>query len=234
MEFQEFLDSFETSDLLDLKDDELVLYSRQDLQGKSSLVELIAYPDRMIDDWETVCSTVLQVPFCFIVHDHDQCKTHVHFMISWNNNVQLKYFLKFFNQMLARSGIDPVTGKPFVAAVLIQDVKKPADAYQYLTHDTPKARSDGKFQYSKLDLHNCNGFDIHFVSQMDYKKKYLISKDISEYIIKYNVMDITDVLSFCNRKGEDYYLYLESHSGFFDRLCGGVWKKSERKSKKSN
>lgn len=225
MEFQDFLNQFDQDDLLDLDDSELELYRRQDLQSKSSLVECICYPDRMIEEWYYKIGKLLQVPFVYIVHDRDNCKTHIHLMISWNNNVQMKYFVKFVNQFLSADQNDP-------CCVLIMDIKNPEGAYNYLTHDTAEARSKNKYQYSKLDLIHCNGFDIHFVSQLDNQKKYLISKDISDYIQKFNLMDISKVLEYCNNKGQDYYLYLERHSGFFDRLCGANWKQWERKKEK--
>ena len=224
MEFQTFLDQFDRCDLLDLDDSELALYSRQDLQGKSNLIECICYPDRMIDGWELKVEKLLQVPFAYIVHDKDNCKVHCHFMISWNNNVQLKYFVKYINQFLSSDQNDP-------CCVLIQDIKNPEGAFNYLTHDTAECRSKNKYQYSKLALHCCNGFDIHFIRQLDNQKKYLISKEISDHIKNYNLMDIMAVMDFCNSKGQDYYLYLEGHSGFFDRLCGANWKKEERKKK---
>lgn len=98
-----------------------------------------------------------------------------------------------------------------------------------MIHDTEQARSEGKYLYSKLCRHCENGFDIHFVKQLDNSKKYKISKEISDYIVNYQVLDLISVYKWISSKPEDYYLYLESHSGYFDRLCAGNWKKSERK-----
>jgi len=231
MLFDDFINTFNPSELLDLDDSERVLYSRVDLKQKENIVELIAYPSSMIDGWESKIESLLQVPFCWVLHDKDNCEPHLHIIIQWNNNVQMSYFLKFFNQFLSKEGFyEP--GKPYVASKLIKPVKNPEEAYNYLIHDTPKARSEGKYQYSQLDRHCCNGFDIHFIKQLDTQKKYIISSEISDYIVNYKILDLIKVTQFCQKKGIDYYQYLESHSGFFDRLCAGNWKELEREKKK--
>lgn len=232
MDFKDFCDMLDNGQIAMCSDSELLRYSRSDLQQKEDLVELIGYPDNLLDNWENLIGPLLQVPCCWILHDKDNCDPHIHLIIKWGNNVSMSYFIKYCNQMLKKEGINPNTGKEFCPFKLIQPVKFPEDAYNYLIHDTDKARSEGKYQYSKLERHVENGFDIHFVKQLDTKKKFLISKEISDHIKKYQCQDIMQFYDWICCQGEDFYLVYQSHSGFFDRLCSGNWKAAERKKKK--
>lgn len=230
MDFKEFCDQLDSGEIAMCSDTELIRYSRSDLKSKENLVEIIAYPDNMVDGWEKYIGSLLQVPCVWVLHDRDDCDPHIHIIIQWSNNVQLSYFLKYFNQLLAKSGINPKTGKQYCPAKLIQPVKYPERAYEYLIHNTEDSKD--KYQYSPLARHCENGFDIHFAKQLDNKKKYLISKAISDHIIKYEVKDLVSMYAWIESQSEDYYLCYMSHSGFFDRLCAGNWKKLEREKEK--
>ena len=34
----------------------------------------VIYPEHLIDDWEELAPTLIQIPFCYIVHDKDNLK----------------------------------------------------------------------------------------------------------------------------------------------------------------
>lgn len=234
MDFREFCSQLDNNQIAMVDQDELLVYSRADLQSKEDLVEVILYPDNMISGWERFIDKMIEVPCCWILHNQDPCDPHIHIIIQWANNVQLSYYLKYLNQKLAREGINPVTGFKYCPAKLIKAVKYPEHAYEYLIHNTDKAKSEGKYQYSPLERHCCNGFDIHFVKQLDKSKKYRISKEISDHIMNYKIMDIGQLYKWIVGKTEDYYLYYESHSGYFERLCASNWKEYQRQLDKKN
>lgn len=229
MDFEEFMEQFDKCEL-GLSKDELLLYSRQDLSKKENIAELVFYPDNMIDDWQKNFESLIQVPAVWVLHDKDNCEDlHGHCIIQWNNNVQLKYFLSYFNQLFSKSGINPITQKPFRASALIKMVKNPDTAYKYLYHDQSLTCCKDKAIYSRLDLHHCNGFDIHFIVQIDKDKKRIISREFLSYIESHNILDMISLSRWTKLKDNDYYDFFESHSGYLDRLCAGNWKKSERK-----
>ena len=235
LDFKDFCAQLENNEISLCSDSELLVYSRSDLDKKESLVELIGYPDNMMVDWDKHLGKLLQVPCCWILHDKDGCDPHIHIIIQWANNVKLSYYVKYCNQMLKKEGINPLTGKEYCPFKLIKPVKFPVQAYDYLIHDTDDAKAEGKYLYSRLERHCENGFDIHFVAQQDIQQKIMISEEISDYIDRYNIMDIKQVYKWLKTKGEnyhDYYIVFQAHSGYFDRLCGGNWKEFERKKRK--
>lgn len=222
LDFKDFCSQLDENEILLCDDKELLKYSRTDLQQKENLVELIGYPDNMMDEWDKYIGSLVSVPCVWILHDKDNCDSHIHIIVSWSNNVQMSYYLKYLNQVLRKEGINPKTGKLYCPFKLIQPVKYPERSYNYLIHDTEDSRD--KYQYSPLERHHENGFDIHFVKQLDTKKKYLISRDIAKHIRDYKVMDLIKLMDWIDTQNEDYFLVYQAQSGFFDRLCAGNWK----------
>ena len=52
LDFKDFCAQLDSKQIAMCSDNELLVYSRSDLQKKEDLVELIGYPDNMLPDWD--------------------------------------------------------------------------------------------------------------------------------------------------------------------------------------
>ena len=113
---------------------------------KYRYAECILYPDSMIGDWQDRIDDLIQLPFAYCKHDKDECKSHVHLILIHNNTVALSFFQKWCNIRLSREGC--------LCCSTVEPVLNPQRAWDYLIHNTPTARKEGKYQnhYHKFFL----------------------------------------------------------------------------------
>lgn len=212
---------------------------------KYRYAEVIFYPNNMVDNWKSIIDDVLQVPFIYAIHDRDQesdgspVDEHGHCIMVWNNTVSLDHFVKWFNQLSDpnKTFVNKVTGEvlPVKACSTAQPVVNWDRAYEYLIHNTEKAKEEGKFQYPESARISGNNFDIHHYRQIDEALKLDILIEISNYIDDHNIMDfITLKRQFLDPQGREYIRVAVSRSGYLDRLMAGNWKKWEREKEKQN
>ena len=101
--------------------------------SKARFWATVLYPENMIDDWENKIDEILQIPYCYIIHDMDKDiksehrKTHVHLMLVFSNTTTQKHALAVANQLSKE-------GKK--AASTIQAVIGIRNVYDYFIHDT--------------------------------------------------------------------------------------------------
>ena len=62
-----------------------------DLSCKGRYWTVIIYPENLVDNWKLEIPRILQVPFCYIVHDKDlrkekeeERKVHIHLLIAYS------------------------------------------------------------------------------------------------------------------------------------------------------
>lgn len=233
MDIQEFINSLPEGFIGILSESEIRRYSRTDLKQKTRLAELIFYPENMIDQWEKYIADVLTYPFCYIIHDKDNCKVHGHMMLVMSNNVQISFYVKTFNQYLRKEGVNPLTNKEYEPCFLIQPVGNVLGAYNYLIHDTEQARRENKHLYSPLERHIFNGFDIHFLVQDDCVERRAVRKEIYQAIKRHKFQDVIALSDWIDNHNDDiYYEVFCSNINFFNVMCGGNWKETERQDKK--
>lgn len=201
---------------------------------KYRYAECILYNENMIEDWKDKIDYLIQMPFAYCVHDKDlgddedetHGKVHVHIILVHSNTVALSFFVKWCNLRLSKVGSKCCsTAKPVI---------NPKQAWNYLIHDTEKARQEGKFQYPQSARVCGNDFDIHHFIQIDECTKITIIQKITDYIIEHNIMDLTSMVEWVQRQGTVYFSIFVSRSSYFDRICGGNWKKWERSKKDEN
>lgn len=200
---------------------------------KYRYAECILYPENMREDWKDKIDFLIQMPFAYCVHDQDlgddedetHGKVHVHLILVHNNTVALTFFVKWCNLRLSAEGKKCCsTAKPIIY---------PKQAWNYLIHDTDKAREQGKFQYPQSSRVCGNDFDIHHFIQLDENTKLAIVEKITDHILDYNIMDLTSLVPWIRSQGIEFFSVFVSRSSYFDRICGGNFKKWERsKSKK--
>lgn len=219
---------------------------------KYRYAEVIFYPQNMVDNWQEIIDDVLQVPFCYAIHDKDREEDgslkllHGHLLLCWNNTVALDHFVKWVNRLsdpnkfYDRTFIDVDSGEentiscPVKAASTAQPIINWERAYNYLIHDTESAKRDGKFLYPQSIRISGNNFDISRLKHIDEAVKLDLLIEISDYIDTHNIMDfITLKRNFLDKMGRDYIALASSKSGYLDRLMAGNYKKWEREQKKA-
>ena len=126
------------------------------------------YPENMIDNWVSEVDHILQIPFCYCIHNKDvnnDCegrKVHVHFILAFPNTTTKKHALSIINRL---SLPDRICCPHLEVPVNIRYI------YDYLIHDTDNARSKGKFLYNPSDRICGNGFDIGSYEQFSLADK---------------------------------------------------------------
>ena len=185
----------------------------------------LMYPENMVDNWEDNISNLLQVPFCYCIHDKDICsdgtirKAHVHLMIVWGNTTTYKSALNCFKK-LEKDGCSAIPNDQ------IQQVQNVRFMYNYLIHDTDDCRKKNKFLYPASCRISGNGFDIGAFEQLsivdcerilDQLEKILISRPYTNYGSFYRDIKAREDLD------KEYSVIARKNHGFLEALCRGFY-----------
>ena len=178
----------------------------------------ILYPESMIPNWQDKIEELLEIPFAYCVHDkdfdeaEDERKLHTHIILAFANTTTKKHA----TNLLQRLALD---GKS--ACAEIKSVINIRQKYEYLIHNTDKARKEGKFEYDKSERILCNNFDIGSYEQLDMARKNEIYIELSDLIRDrgiYNYMDFYNVARDFFDDGS-YIEVARCYSGHFNKLC---------------
>lgn len=192
--------------------------------------EAILYPENMLPHWEYVIEDILQIPFCYCIHDKDDhfdiktgeviSKTHVHIFLVYPNTTTRRNIIKLCNKLSSPNHICCSTA---------EEVVNSQRAYDYLIHNTDKARKDGKYQYSPDKRISCNNFDIHFVAQEDEYEKNLKTMQLTEVILQNKITNYVDFLNYViNTYDETYFRLQSTKHSYFDTIIKGNYKKHKK------
>lgn len=185
----------------------------------------VLYPENMIEGWQDKIDELLQIPFAYCIHDKDNIgteeerKVHVHLFIVFSNTTTKKHAMNVFNVLSA-------SGKSCLSSC--QAVLHPRNQYEYLTHNTDKARKDGKHQYDKSERIEGNNFDIGAYEQLGLADRNRICKDLCQLITDNDICNFADFyLIVMSTYGDDssYFDVLKSYSGLFERLTKGNYQR---------
>lgn len=201
--------------------------------SKAKYWSAICYPENMIFDWKDRISGILQLPFCYCVHDKDLLhdgdetrKIHVHIMLMFNNTTTIKHALNIFN-LLSCDGCK--------CCSTCEAIIYPMKIYHYLIHDTEEARKDGKYQYDPADRIEGNNFDIGNFEQLSTSERKSMRKELSEIIYNETFTNYFDfymyVISNLDSSYEDVVV---CNSGHFERLIKGQYLKLLKINKQEN
>lgn len=192
----------------------------------------ICYPENMREDWQEEIGDIIEFPYAYCIHDKDhlgtykpkqkkadqrQRKLHVHIFISFPNTTTKKHAEEVFNKLSAE-------GKkcsPGAEAVI-----NPKNKYDYLIHDTPTAKKQGKYLYSPDERIEGNNFDIGSLIQITTKDIRDIKKELGSLIIDCRITNFADFyVEVVNNFGDEHYDVISSYSSFFDRIIKGNYHK---------
>lgn len=201
----------------------------------------VLYPESMIDVWEDKISDILQVPYCYIIHDkdnlgkvikkvsnkcgkeisydasefcidkHDFRKVHVHVVIAFPNTTTYKHALSCFQLLQPNCSY-------------CEQVLNIRYMYEYLIHNTEKAKKDKKYQYDASNRICGNNFDIGAYEQVSITDKRKMLKELCDFIRDNEIDNFLTFYDYFDKKAEfdfNYFEVVASYSGLLERLCKG-------------
>lgn len=184
----------------------------------------VGYPENMRPDWEDTISEVLELPYCYCVHDKDKLevtkeeedrKVHVHIIIAFTNTTTGRHALEIFRRLNA-------PGKnAFPTAFPVASIRH---KYDYLIHRTEKAQKQGKYQYDPSERKSGNNFDIGSYEQISEADRKRMRREISKVIRSkgiYSFLDLCDYIE--DNLPDEYEDVLAAYSGYYERICKGVF-----------
>lgn len=176
----------------------------------------VLYPENMVEDWETRCGDILQVPYAYCIHDSDHNvdgedrKTHVHFIIVFSNTTTYKHALSVF-KLLGEKAINTCE-----AAVNIRH------AYNYLIHDTETCRKLGKYEYPSDARIEGNNFDIGAYEQITQEEKNEMLREMLDFVVANDLKDITTFyVNYPKIADPQYFDVFKSYGSLIERVCKG-------------
>lgn len=188
---------------------------------KAKYWSAICYPENMIDNWKDEIGDLLELPYCYAVHDSDldgkqeERKVHVHLIIVFPNTTTYNNALNVVLRLSAPGRICCST---------IQQIINIRHMYDYLIHDTDDCRKKGKMLYDKNCRITGNNFDIGAFEVLDLADKDRIVDEISSIILEKDIFNYADLYLYSlNNMDTSYRHVIKSYSGHFDRLCKGVY-----------
>lgn len=187
----------------------------------------VLYNENMVDNWEIEIGDILQLPFCYCIHNKDtladgseERKIHTHLIIVFNNTTTYNHAFNVFSKLNA-------DGKN--ALNKIESVVSIRSMYDYLIHDTDTCRKKGKFLYNKSERVSGNNFDIGNFEQLSTTDRNKIVKELCDFIVENNIVNFADFYILCINEFNDstYFEILRTYSGLFERLTRANYQKEK-------
>lgn len=180
----------------------------------------VLYTENMVDNWQDQIDDLLELPFCYCIHDKDKLsdhvenrKVHVHIMLIFNNTTTYNHAFSIFDKLSAPDR------KAINKCEKILDVKR---MYDYLIHDTDSCRKKNKHLYDRSERVSGNNFDIGALEQLSSIDKERMLNELAQDIVDNEFCNFMSFYKHILSNYDTVYLSLiRSNSGFFDRLIKG-------------
>lgn len=176
----------------------------------------VLYPENMIENWESDIGDLLQVPYCYCIHDKDlaneekeQRKIHVHLVIVFPNTTTKKHALEVMQTL----GVKSIN--------TCQSVNNIRHMYNYLIHDTEECKKKKKHRYSENERICGNNFDIGCFEQLSQEEKDDLLYELEDMLLDEKISNYMVFFRRASEKGKEYRKIVSSHSGHFYRLIQG-------------
>ena len=177
---------------------------------EEQLTQVMREHDRMIN----VCA--------YITHDRDKNEDgstkvkHIHANVLLDRSRELSGTESWFK------GLVDEKGKPIQTVVMTCKDTKGAD--DYLTHDTPEAKADGKFQYVDEDIKVLKGsrddwreFKTDWMRKHDARIKKEADADEVEQLLQ-DIIDGVSAREMARRYGRDYVKNVKSYRHYASEI----------------
>lgn len=201
------------------------------MSEKFSQYEVILYPENMIPEWIEEFSEYIPYRACAGIHDKDTengipKKEHIHLILcteSKRNRTTAKHFIDVANRLSLPGCKCCSTGKPVFNLV---------SAYDYLLHDTEKARKQGKYLYPESNRICFNGFEISDYIQISDALQDEILQSLIHYILSSSVSNMADLCfrltAFSDSYGFEFshvFHVFKKYNSIIARVTQGVYHK---------
>lgn len=186
----------------------------------------ILYPENMVDNWQNEIDKLLQIPYCYCIHDKDllkekkeERKKHIHLIVAFPNTTTLNHAFNVINRLSAPNKC-AIPNNRIEACVNIRY------CYNYLIHDTDDCRKSRKHLYDLSERVEGLNFDIGTYEQISMRDKLLMVEDIDDLVIKECICNYAD-LKIRIKEVFDlrYWDIFHSYSSHYNRLCNGMYQK---------
>lgn len=193
--------------------------------GKNRQWCAILYNENMRPDWQDQIENLVQLPFCYCVHDKglqlengDHRKVHTHLILVWPAPTTFKHAAEVFGRLSA--GYNSCFST-------IEPVYNARRMYDYLIHDTDDCRKKGKYAFSPSERVTGNLYDIGAYSQVSMTEKNEAFDKLTDMVFAYEVQNYADfILRTREQFADEWDLMrdvIRGYSGYFDRLIKGVY-----------
>lgn len=187
--------------------------------NKSRYWWAVLYPDNLVPNWKENIADLLQLPFCYCVHNKDvdsatdKRKEHIHIIFVFPNTTTYNHAFNTLSVLNAE-------GKQ--AFNKIESCVSVRYCYDYLIHNTDTCKKNGKFLYNPAERISGNNFDIGTYEQISLAELKEIKRELTLYCIDWQISNYSDLVSQVMLQFEDKYLdVVISNSAHFERLCKG-------------
>lgn len=207
---------------------------------------LVTYPENMLENWKDLCSGLLEMPYCYILHDKDVLtqedlendpwegaesvgrKDHVHWIIVFPNTTTQNFATQFFDR-LSKKGSKCYSG-------YAQPVANMRKLYDYLIHDTEEAKKLNKHLYDRSERIEGNNFDIGSYIQYSKLEKDEVLKEFINIIVTQNFTNLIDFTIYINSLPEYfenpiYFEVLKDYNALLARYLFDSYRKVKTSSK---
>ncbi len=172
----------------------------------------VGYTECMDENWAENISDVLEVEYCYCLHDKDPGKKpHVHILLCYGNVTTYNTILQLVNQ-LSKPG-----ERAFNTVKVVRSVEH---LYNYLIHDTESCRKQGKLIYPVEKRIAGNDFNIANYTKISHSENNAMVKEICNIIIENRYVRFGDVYTYViENLQEEYFEVLRTNVYLFTQLC---------------
>jgi len=183
----------------------------------------VLYPENMLPNWQEEIDDILQLPFAYCIHDKDtdsvaeDRKVHLHLIVVFPNTTTYNHALSVFDLLSAE-------GKKAVNTV--ESIINIRSKYEYLIHNTERAKKSGKYLYSPEERILGNNFDIGSYEQLSKKESNDIMSMIERIIVENGFSNFFDLTVFMMDNFSDDTNVMEvfrAHQSYFQQITRGKY-----------
>lgn len=201
------------------------------MKGRTDRAMFLLYPDSAPEDWRSRLENtgVAIVVSPFHNRDIDRGKTapkkaHWHVIALYKEPMRKgEIFRTFARALEGPNGPEAVN--------TIVEVNFIEGMYNYLTHNTDKARADGKAQYDPKDILTFNGFEELYEQKLLEDGKKPVGQAVSDLILRVGFPSVNDMVFYVEQHEkelpftrDEVVVNLRNWSNAWKTLCGGPWR----------
>lgn len=220
------------------------LYHFVDLNGveycykggdKARYFSFILYEDSAIENWRNVVDDIIQWPYAYCTHDKDKVYSEEGFEVVGDRKAHTHFIIALPNGSTTYKAVLDVV-KRLGKVNCLKTVQSIRGAYDYLIHNTKKAREEHKHLYDVSERIEGNDFDIGAYVQLSEAEVVDIKKELTLDIVRLKFYDYQDFMIYvltekCTDEDDMYFRIASKETKYFESVIKGNYLKLERQCK---